>query len=62
MNEGTKFYNSLHILFMMQATHINFICPMRFDTFPLDTQVWKLCKTNLKRITFLDLDVIKPSG
>ena len=22
-----------------QATHINFICPMRFDNFPLDTQV-----------------------
>ena len=22
-----------------QATHINFICPMRFDAFPLDTQV-----------------------
>ncbi|XP_023344754.1 glycine receptor subunit alpha-1 [Eurytemora carolleeae] len=24
-----------------QATHINFICPMRFDTFPLDTQACK---------------------
>ena len=23
----------------LQATHINFICPMRFDNFPLDTQV-----------------------
>ena len=22
-----------------KATHINFICPMRFDNFPLDTQV-----------------------
>jgi hypothetical protein len=44
---------------MMQATHINFICPMRFDTFPLDTQVGKLCKTNLKPITFLELDEIK---
>ena len=22
-----------------QATHITFICPMRFDSFPLDTQV-----------------------
>ncbi len=22
-----------------QATHITFICPMRFDAFPLDTQV-----------------------
>ena len=22
-----------------KATHINFICPMRFDAFPLDTQV-----------------------
>ena len=25
----------------MQATHINFICPMRFDNFPLDTQTCK---------------------
>ena len=25
--------------FLSQATHINFICPMRFDAFPLDTQV-----------------------
>ena len=24
-----------------QATHINFICPMRFDNFPLDTQARK---------------------
>jgi len=24
-----------------QATHINFICPMRFDNFPLDTQICK---------------------
>jgi len=24
-----------------QATHINFICPMRFDNFPLDTQTCK---------------------
>jgi len=24
-----------------QATHINFICPMRFDAFPLDTQTCK---------------------
>jgi len=24
-----------------QATHINFICPMRFDAFPLDTQACK---------------------
>jgi len=24
-----------------QATHINFICPMRFDAFPLDTQICK---------------------
>ena len=24
---------------LLQATHINFICPMRFDAFPLDTQV-----------------------
>ena len=30
-----------------QATHINFICPMRFDNFPLDTQV------RLKRISFI---------
>ena len=25
---------------LLQATHINFICPMRFDAFPLDTQVY----------------------
>ena len=24
-----------------QATQINFICPMRFDNFPLDTQICK---------------------
>ena len=27
-----------------QATHITFICPMRFDSFPLDTQVSLLVK------------------
>ena len=27
-------------VFYSQATHITFICPMRFDSFPLDTQVW----------------------
>ena len=26
-------------IFYSQATHITFICPMRFDAFPLDTQV-----------------------
>ena len=26
-------------VFYSQATHITFICPMRFDSFPLDTQV-----------------------
>ena len=26
---------------VLQATHINFICPMRYDSFPLDTQVAK---------------------
>ena len=26
-------------VFYSQATHITFICPMRFDAFPLDTQV-----------------------
>ena len=30
-----------------QATHINFICPMRFDAFPLDTQV-EIILGNLK--------------
>ena len=29
-------YNAENVL---QATHINFICPMRYDSFPLDTQV-----------------------
>ena len=28
-----------HDVFYSQATHITFICPMRFDSFPLDTQV-----------------------
>ena len=35
--ENCFLFSSLTILF--QATHINFICPMRFDAFPLDTQV-----------------------
>ena len=37
-------------VFYSQATHITFICPMRFDAFPLDTQVrqifskiWYIC-------------------
>ena len=30
-----------HQLLYSQATHITFICPMRFDKFPLDTQVCK---------------------
>ena len=30
-----------HIMHALQATHINFICPMRFDNFPLDTQTCK---------------------
>ena len=29
-------------VFYSQATHITFICPMRFDAFPLDTQVRRL--------------------
>ena len=29
------------IILYSQATHITFICPMRFDKFPLDTQVCK---------------------
>ena len=28
-------------VFYSQAVHITFICPMRFDAFPLDTQVRK---------------------
>ena len=35
-----------------QATHINFICPMRFDNFPLDTQV-KAYKQHLLNYTDL---------
>ena len=31
---------SYHVM-CLQATHINFICPMRFDNFPLDTQTCK---------------------
>jgi hypothetical protein len=30
-------------VFYSQATHITFICPMRFDAFPLDTQVTLFC-------------------
>ena len=35
-----------------QATHINFICPMRFDNFPLDTQVKSpmITKRNKKKL------------
>ena len=29
-----------------QATQINFICPMRFDNFPLDTQVLQLVESD----------------
>ena len=36
-NSSTN-YNAENVL---QATHINFICPMRYDSFPLDTQVAK---------------------
>ena len=33
---------SCHVMsHALQATHINFICPMRFDNFPLDTQTCK---------------------
>jgi hypothetical protein len=32
--------NNLYIL-CSQATHITFICPMLFDSFPLDTQICK---------------------
>ena len=38
------FRNTCQSLFnwpFTQATHINFICPMRFDNFPLDTQTCK---------------------
>ena len=31
-------------VFYSQATHITFICPMRFDAFPLDTQVRQFFK------------------
>ena len=30
--------SATHVVFYSQATHITFICPMRFDKFPLDTQ------------------------
>ena len=33
--------SSLQKLFCSQATHITFICPMLFDSFPLDTQTCK---------------------
>merc|ERR1711884_1027662 len=33
---------SCHVMsHALKATHINFICPMRFDNFPLDTQTCK---------------------
>ena len=35
----------LYILYS-QATHITFICPMLFDSFPLDTQVCKFQVSN----------------
>ena len=31
----------MYSILTCQATHINFICPMRFDAFPLDTQSCK---------------------
>ena len=36
----------LFLLYFSQATHITFICPMLFDSFPLDTQV---CKFQVRR-------------
>jgi hypothetical protein len=30
--------SATHVVLYSQATHITFICPMRFDKFPLDTQ------------------------
>ncbi|TRY80232.1 hypothetical protein TCAL_15432, partial [Tigriopus californicus] len=33
--------NSKKEIYYSQATHITFICPMLFDSFPLDTQVCK---------------------
>ena len=38
----------LYILYS-QATHITFICPMLFDSFPLDTQVCKFQVSNQLR-------------
>jgi hypothetical protein len=32
-------------IYYSQATHITFICPMVFDSFPLDTQI---CKFQVK--------------
>lgn len=36
-------------VFYSQATHITFICPMRFDAFPLDTQVTILIIKTVRR-------------
>ena len=36
-------------VFYSQATHITFICPMRFDAFPLDTQVTILIINTLRQ-------------
>jgi hypothetical protein len=40
----TEFYSidpNVFFLLFSQATHITFICPMLFDSFPLDIQVCK---------------------
>ena len=42
----------LYILYS-QATHITFICPMLFDSFPLDTQVCKFQVSNQLRLCSL---------
>ena len=38
--------NNRKEIYYSQATHITFICPMLFDSFPLDTQVCKFQVSN----------------
>jgi hypothetical protein len=38
LSEHLISFGQSHSILFSQATHITFICPMRFDKFPLDTQ------------------------
>ena len=42
--------SATHVVLYSQATHITFICPMRFDKFPLDTQ---RCKFQVRKQLFV---------